>query len=114
MRMFKMKQILILSVGLVFLSSATSCYASRQRHSLEQFDVSKLVVFAISPVRGDGTRFAYVMDSNRYIHHVEIGEYLGTAEGRVQEITDSELVIIELRKAGGTFKEVKVVLPLRK
>lgn len=98
---------------LLFLGSGY-CIASRQPHYLEKFDSSQLRVFSISPVRADGSRFAYIIDPSGYLHHVEVGEYLGRHQGLVKEVNRLEVVVSELHRVGREYEEKQTVLRLER
>ena len=101
---------LLAAVGILLTMGSAAVFASRQKSSLERFATSMLRVFTVSAARADGSRFAYVLDPDGFIHHLEVGEYLGNAEGRVLRITESEVVFVELRKDGSGYREVEAVL----
>lgn len=112
MLVHRMNKVCSAIVACVLLLGMEACFASRQPHALEQFEISTLSVYSISPTRADGSRFAYVKDPGGYLHHVEVGEYLGVASGRIEEISASDVVVIELHEIEGTYKEVRIVLRL--
>lgn len=102
------------TLALTSMLIAQPCIASRQRYALEQFKISKLRVYSISPARSDGSRYALVMDPSGFLHHVEETEYIGFADGLVKEITEHQIIVIEVRNVDGKLQEVSVILPLRR
>ncbi|HJU40537.1 MAG TPA: pilus assembly protein PilP [Tahibacter sp.] len=96
----------------VLVAAAQPASATRQQHALERYKSETLSVFSISPSRCDGTRFAMVSDPDNYLHHVEEGEYLGDAFGRVSKITAEAVIFVELRQKDGKWVEVEKSLRL--
>lgn len=110
MQVQAMRQVTTLVLGIALMLSAPETLASRQKSSLERFETTKLQVYTIPAARSDGSRFAYILDPDGYVHHVEVGEYVGNSEGRVSRITESEVVLVELKKDGASYREVQAVL----
>jgi len=99
----------LLAVGVVVLG-ASSATAERQKHSLERFGIEDLNVYSISCVRESGCCYAYILDPDGFLHHLEVGEYIGEWNGRVEEITNKVVKVIELRPSKDGWQEVTVIL----
>jgi Tfp pilus assembly protein PilP len=80
------------------------------RDALERYELSTLRVFLISPPRQDGSRFAYIEDPGHYLHRVEAGDYIGKADGKITEIRETELLVLEIVKVGTEYQEKPVVI----
>lgn len=87
--------------------------ADRDRGSLEQFNLPDLHLVSVSKPRCDGTRFAYVRDPKGFLHHAEVGEYIGTSEGRISQITLDAIILVELKQtSNGKWVERKAKMSL--
>ena len=87
--------------------------AERERFALEKFEISQLTVWHIIKSKGSGY-FAYVRDPDNFIHHVEVGEYLGSHNGRVNSISKCKVVVSELvaDKSGGWVERPTTLVSL--
>ncbi|HVJ62801.1 MAG TPA: pilus assembly protein PilP [Tahibacter sp.] len=98
----------------IALLAASSACATPQRESLERYPSASLSLFSISAVGCDGTRSAWVLDSDGYVHHVGLGNYLGDAYGKIADITDREVRFVELHQSKtGDWAGVPKTLRLR-
>lgn len=97
---------------LAFVSVSQSSLASTQKMSLQKYDVSELKVWHIERSTYSGKLFAYVMDPEGYVHHLEVAETLGKSGGVVYKITRCEVLFKELVSDGkGGWNEVHRSLP---
>lgn len=65
----------------------------RQRSVLEQFAITELRM--IGTLAADGVRAALVRDPDGRVHRVHAGDYLGRDFGRVEEVAEQGLEIVE-------------------
>lgn len=71
---------------------------SRPKEFLEQFSIDSLNM--VGTVQMDGTLWALIQDSQGSVHRVKIGNYLGKNFGRVVELTENDLSVIEIVSNG--------------
>ena len=76
------------------LGHITPARAERSLYSLERFELSSLRVEVIGQYCDD-SRQAIIRDPDGYGHRVAQGDYVGNANGRIVEITETEVVIEE-------------------
>lgn len=84
-------------IALMFVLSAlfsSSALAHRERYYLEKFPITRISIVRI--VHEKGRSFAYVRDPEGYLHHVEVGEYIGDKEGKVLSIDDCGVHLSEI------------------
>ena len=70
----------------------------RSREFLEQFPLDTLRM--VGTLQQGGTSYGLVQDSEGLIHRVVPGNYLGQNDGRIVEITDSKIGLIEIISDG--------------
>lgn len=90
------KQSLQILLLVCMASASASACADREKFSLERFDVDKLEIWNTAKNNQGGVFFAYVRDPDGFIHHVEIGEYIGNRNGKVVLIEKCQLTVSEL------------------
>ena len=84
----------------------------RPREPLEQFQRDSLM-FVGTLGRGD-RRHAMVQDPDQRVHLVSVGNYLGRASGRIEEITPERIVLVEkVRDTHGQVVDRQAELNLR-
>lgn len=71
---------------------------SRSREYLEQFSIDTLAM--VGTVQMDGTLWALVVDPDGSVHRVRMGNYLGKNHGRVVELTENYVALIEVVSSG--------------
>lgn len=70
----------------------------RSREYLEGFPLDTLRM--VGTLQQEGTSFGLVQDSDGLIHRVVPGNYLGQNDGRIVEVTDSKIGLIEIISDG--------------
>ena len=69
--------------------------------------------FSLDTLRMGGTEFGLVQSSDGLVHRVVPGNYLGQNDGRITEITDSEIKLVEIISDGiGGYVERDAALGL--
>ena len=68
--------------------------ADRKREFLEGFPLDTLRM--VGTLYQDGQLFGLVQTSDRLIHRVVVGNYLGQNDGRIISITDSSIQLVEI------------------
>jgi type IV pilus assembly protein PilP len=67
----------------------------RPREFLEEVPLDTLTMVGTLS-RTEGSSFGLVRDSEGRVHRVTVGNYVGQNYGRITEITDSEILLVEL------------------
>ena len=79
----------------------------------ERLDLSQYKVEIISEPRCDGSRYAYLLDSEGYLHRVEAGDMVGHDAGSIVRINPTNIEIVEVvQDKDGHWVDRKVVMPL--
>lgn len=71
---------------------------NRTREFLEQFSIDSLGM--VGTVQMGGTLWALVQDGEGSVHRVKMGNYLGKNHGRVVELTENYVAVIEIVSSG--------------
>ncbi|MBT8137290.1 MAG: pilus assembly protein PilP [Gammaproteobacteria bacterium] len=71
---------------------------ARAREFLEQFPLDTLRM--VGTINLSGSDYALVKTSDGLLHRVRVGNHMGQSEGRVIEISDSEIKLIEIISDG--------------
>lgn len=79
-------------------NSGTRPDPERSREFLEQFSLDTLRM--VGTLTQGGTAFGLVQTSDGLIHRVVAGNYLGQNDGRIVNITESEIELIEIISDG--------------
>ncbi len=72
--------------------------ASRPKEFLEQFSIDSLNM--VGTVQMEGTLWALIQDAQGSVHRVKVGNYLGKNFGRVVELTENDLAVVEIVSNG--------------
>jgi len=93
------------------MSGCLSPDPRRRKQPLEKFAMSKLVMRG---TLGDlGTNFALIEASDKTLHRVAVGNYLGLYNGRVSEVNKDNVAVVELIPDGaGCWIERTTVLTI--
>ena len=84
--------------------------AMRERQSLEAYELSTLK-FDSFHREGGCTAFAFIRDPKGYLHRVFEGDYVGKRFGRVVELTDKGLRLLEaIQRTDGEWVQREVWL----
>jgi len=73
---------------------------NRPREYLEQFNIDSL--FMVGTVQMGGTLWGLVQDGEGSVHRVHMGNYLGKNHGRIVELTENFVSVIEIVANGPT------------
>jgi type IV pilus assembly protein PilP len=68
--------------------------SSRPREFLEQFPLDTLRMVGTLDIRGGS--FGLVQTSDGLVHRVAVGQYLGQNYGRITDISDAEIQLVEI------------------
>ncbi len=71
---------------------------ARPREFLEQFPLDTLKM--VGTINLAGTHYALVKTADGLLHRVRVGNHMGQSEGRVVEVSDSEIKLIEIISDG--------------
>ena len=87
---------------------------NRIKEPLEQYELSQLVFrgVVISP---EGQRYALIQRPDGSVASVKVGDYLGLNDGRIVEITPTQVNLIEIvpdSRAGFVEKPQSLVSPI--
>lgn len=86
--------------------------ANRPKEFLEQFTIDSLTM--VGTVQMDGTLWGLVQDGQGSVHRVKIGNYLGKNYGRIVELSENDLSVVEIVPNGPEeWVERPHKLPLR-
>lgn len=78
--------------------------ADRRREHLENFPLDTLRM--VGTLHLGGKRYGLVQTSDKLVHRVVVGNYLGQNDGRIISITDSEIQLLEIIPDGlGRYTE---------
>lgn len=86
---------------------------NRKRQALEAYDLSQLVYHG-RVVAIDGREYGLIRLPDGYIKEVQVGEYMGKSDGRILEITPTQINIEEIvpdSRSGFTYKKTALVTP---
>lgn len=83
---------------------------SRSKEGLERFDLQILKM--VGTIKKDGKMFAMIKDSDKAVHYVTVGNYLGNNFGKIISITESEIILEERIRDVDAWvkKETKIFL----
>ena len=84
---------------------------NRPRSYLEQFAVDQLSMVGTIGKAENDFFWALVLDDNREIHRVKIGDYLGLDFGRVVAVSDQQLDLLEIisNGRGGWMQRPRII-----
>lgn len=71
---------------------------SRPKEFLEQFSIDSLNM--VGTVQMDGTLWALIQDTQGSVHRVKMGNYMGKNFGRIVELTENDVSVIEVVSNG--------------
>lgn len=71
---------------------------NRTREYLEQFSIDTVAM--VGTLQMGGTLWGLVQDTEGSVHRVKVGNYLGKNHGRIVELTDSYVALIEIVSNG--------------
>lgn len=71
---------------------------TRPREFLERFSLDTLRM--VGTLNLGGSRYALVKDAEGLLHRVREGNHIGQSEGRITEVSDSEIKLIEIISDG--------------
>jgi Tfp pilus assembly protein PilP len=104
---------LLLSI-MLWGALASPAKAMREKQSTEKFELHSYSVWFVSSPRKDGTRFAYLKDKEGFIHHVEIGYFVGCEGARIQKIESTGIQVEEsVEESDGHWVEKKINIPYK-
>ncbi|WP_372741854.1 pilus assembly protein PilP [Neptunomonas sp.] len=83
----------------------------RPRSYLEQFAVDQLSMVGTIGKADDDFFWALVLDNNKEIHRVKIGDYVGLDFGRVVAVSDQQLDMLEIisNGRGGWMQRPRII-----
>ena len=67
---------------------------NRVKQFLEQFAIAQLAM--VGTLAQSGTMFALIQDSNGGVHRVQTGDFMGSDHGKIDQVTDNEIDLIEI------------------
>jgi type IV pilus assembly protein PilP len=76
------------------------CEATRIQGALEKFELKQLSVESISELTCEGQRRAYIYGPDYTVYLVQPGDYIGSSDGRITEITADSILLTELVSDG--------------
>jgi type IV pilus assembly protein PilP len=71
---------------------------NRPKEFLEQFTIDSLIM--VGTVQMDGTLWALIQDPEGSVHRVRMGNYLGKNYGRIVELTENNISVVEIVSNG--------------
>lgn len=71
---------------------------SRPKEFLEQFSIDSLNM--VGTLQMDGTLWALIQDAQGSVHRVKIGNYMGKNYGRIVELTENDVSVVEVVSNG--------------
>ena len=71
---------------------------NRPKEYLEQFTIDSLNM--VGTVQMDGTLWGLVQDSEGSVHRVKLGNYMGKNYGHIVELTENDILVIEVVSNG--------------
>ena len=71
---------------------------SRPKEFLEQFNIDSLTM--VGTVQMDGTLWGLIQDAEGSVHRVKVGNYMGKNYGRIVELTDNDVLVVEIVSNG--------------
>lgn len=81
----------------------------RPREALENFELDALRM--VGTVRQDGVAWALLNAKDGTIHRVRVGNYLGRNYGKIVNILDNQIELVEIyADSGGAWRERKAAL----
>lgn len=84
---------------------------NRPREFLEQYPLDTLRM--VGTLNIGGTRYALIRTADDLINRVRAGNFMGQSEGRIVDITDSEIRLVEIVSDGlGGYIERPATVPL--
>lgn len=97
----------------LFLLLPAHAFATRERQSLEAFDVNSLAVKAIYFNKSRGYSYAIIRDPGGYVHRAYKGDYLGKNFGRIVELSRKKGVraLEAVQNEDGEWVEREVWIP---
>ena len=101
---------IVLSAAICVMTASVAC-ASTTPLATERLDISSYKVRIISAPRCDGTRYAYLIDTDGYLYRVEAGDVVGHDSGSILRINESSIEIMEVVKnSSGDWVDRKVIM----
>lgn len=83
---------------------------NRRKEELEFVPLDSLRM--VGTLEQDGKTWALVKDRDGIIHRVTIGNHMGQNYGRIVEITEDRIKLVELIRSGSGYKEREAVISL--
>lgn len=85
--------------------------SNRVKEYLEEFSLDDLVMVGTISRRGNNQLWALVRDTERAVHRVSVGDYMGLDHGQVVAIDERKLELVEIvsNGRGGWMKRPRVV-----
>lgn len=86
---------------------------NRKKEALEAYDLSQLIYHG-RVVSVDGQEYGLIRLPDGYVKEVQVGEYMGKSDGRILEITPTQINIEEIvpdSRSGFTYKKTALVTP---
>lgn len=71
---------------------------SRPKEYLEQYSIDSLNM--VGTVQMDGTLWALIQDTEGSVHRVKMGNYMGRNYGRIIELTENDVLVVEVVSNG--------------
>ncbi|MDO5651654.1 MAG: pilus assembly protein PilP [Moraxella sp.] len=94
-------------------SSGVRPDTTRERYELEDYDLAQLV-YRGKVVAPDGQEYGLVQLPDGSVRDVQVGEYMGKSDGRIVEITSTQINLIEIipdSRVGFVEKRTPLVSP---
>lgn len=86
---------------------------NRKKEPLEAYELSQLVYHG-RVVSIDGQEYGLIRLPDGYVKEVKVGQYIGKSDGRILEITPTQINIEEIvpdSRSGFTYKKTALVTP---
>ena len=85
--------------------------SGRAKGYLEEFSLDDLVMVGTISRRGKNTLWALVRDTERAVHRVSVGDYMGLDHGQIVAIDERKIELVEIvsNGRGGWMKRPRVV-----
>ncbi len=84
---------------------------NRPPELLESFSIGNMQMVGTIVKQGDPTLYALISDGDGGIHRIRIGNYLGKNHGRVMNVTESQIELVEIVSdgQGGWFERPRTM-----
>lgn len=85
---------------------------NRPKEQLESYAINSLVM--VGTISRSGTEWALILDESGLVSRATVGNYLGRNHGRIIEVTESQIELIEIVPTGdGSWMERPQTIALR-